>query len=91
MSELFKVIGNPHKRPRTTYHFKVIGIEENTVRFHDASRVSNKCVLPNESPKTLEQQYENYMDNLFIAVSYNGQYFFYTKLSNDKPWPKFLG
>ena len=31
------------------------------------------------------------IDNLFIAVSITGQYFFYAKLSNDANWPNFLG
>lgn len=91
MSELLGVIGNPYTRPKTMYHFKVVGITGNTVRFHDASRVTNVCELPNEYPQTLEQQYKNHKDNLFVAVSYTGQYFFYTKLSNDQQWPNFLG
>lgn len=90
MSELLDVIGNPYTRPKTTYHFKVVDIEGNTIKFHDASRVTNVRELPNNDITTLEQQYEDYMDNLFIAVSYTGQYFFYTKLSNEKNWPNFL-
>ncbi len=91
MSELLSVIGNPYTRPKTMYHFKVVGINDNTVSFHDASHVTNKRELPNEDPHTLEYQYKDHMDNLFIAVSYTGQYFFYTKLSNSKNWPNFLG
>lgn len=91
MSELLDVIGNPYTRPKTTYHFKVVGISENTVKFHDASHVVNICELPNDAVHSLEEQYITFMDNLFIAVSCTGQYFFYTKLSNEKNWPNFLG
>lgn len=91
MSELFEIMGNPYTRPKTTYHFKVVGIDGNTVKFHDASHVTNIRELDNHYPVSLEKQYENHMDNLFIAVTITGQYFFYTKLSNDQNWPNFLG
>lgn len=91
MSELLGILGDPCRRTKTMYHFKVVGLTGNTVRFHDASHVTNVCELPNEHPQTLEQQYKSHEDNLFVAVSYTGQYFFYTKLSNDKHWPNFLG
>ena len=91
MSELLGILGDPYRRTKTMYHFKVTGLEGNTARFHDASKVSNIVELPNESEHTLEEQYRGQIDNLFIAVSITGQYFFYAKLSNDDNWPKFLG
>ena len=91
MSELLGILGDPYRRTKTMYHFKVTGLEGNRVRFHDASKVINVVELPIESEHTLEEQYREQIDNLFIAVSITGQYFFYSKLSNDDNWPKFLG
>ena len=91
MSELLGILGDPYRRTKTMYHFKVVGIEENTIRFHDASKVVNVVKLPNTNEVSLEEQYREQMDNLFIAVSLMGQYFFYSKLSNDSNWPNFRG
>ena len=91
MSELLGILGDPYRRTKTMYHFKVTGLEGNTVRFHDASKVTNLIELKNESERTLEEQYRDLIDNLFISISITGQYFFYSKLSNDANWPNFLG
>lgn len=91
MSELIGILGDPYRRTKTMYHFKVTGLEGNLVRFHDASKVVNVVDLPNDSDVSLEEQYREQIDNLFIAVSITGQYFFYAKLSNDANWPKFTG
>lgn len=91
MSELLGILGDPYRRTKTMYHFKVTDIKDDTIRFHDASKVTNLIELPNESEHTLEEQYLPMIDNLFISVSVTGQYFFYTKLSNDQNWPNFLG
>ncbi len=90
MSELLGILGDPYRRTKTMYHFKVTGLVGNAARFHDASKVINVVELPNESEHTLEEQYRGQIDNLFIAVSITGQYFFYAKLSNEVNWPKFL-
>ena len=41
MSELLGILGDPYRRTKTMYHFKVTGLEGNAVRFHDASKVTN--------------------------------------------------
>lgn len=89
MSKLLSILSDPHRRTNSMYHFKVSRIKGNTVSFHDASRLTNTIDLPNDSPQTLEEQYKNRMDNLFIATSITGQYFFYSKLSNERSWPNF--
>ena len=65
MSELLGILGDPYRRTKTMYHFKVTGLEGNTARFHDASKVINVVELPNESEHTLEEQYRGQIDNLF--------------------------
>lgn len=91
MSEILGILGDPYRRTKTMYHFKVVGVDGNTIKFHDASKVINVVELPNSSDFTLQQQYAEQIDNLFIAVNITGQYFFYQKLSNDDNWPNFQG
>lgn len=90
MTSLFNaILGDPYRRTKTMYHFKVSSVTGNTIAFHDASKVTNRVELPNNTPYTLEHLYGQHIDNLFLAISVTGQYFFYTKLSNDANWPDF--
>ena len=89
MSELNGILSNPYRRTKSMYHFKVTAFEGNVVKYHDATKVTTSIELPNTSERTLEEQYGDNLDNIFIAVSSTGQYFFYTKLSNDANWPDF--
>lgn len=84
LMSLTNIIHNPLRHANSCYHFKVTAIEGNTIWFHDATKESIRVELPDDSGFTLEQQYRNLLDNLFISININGQYFFYQKLSNEK-------
>lgn len=89
MSEINDILNSPYQRTKAMYHFRVVGITGNTVQYHDASHVTHSVELPNATDYSLEHQYRDQRDNLFIAVSIAGQYFFYSKASNDGMWPGF--
>ncbi len=89
MSTVREILDNPHKRTTATYRFKVTGIEGNVVQYHDASMKTHKQELPNAHERTLEEQYRDQLDNLFIAVSISGEFYFTSKLSNTAIWPGF--
>lgn len=50
---------------------------------------TNVQELPNDDVRTLEEQYKDQIDNLFIALSINGEFYFTSKLSNNAIWPGF--
>jgi hypothetical protein len=87
MSLLDQIITDPYRRTKASYHFKVTALDGNTIGFHDASRVTNLITLPNDTEQTLEEQYRDGIDNLFLSVDITGQYFFYNKVSNTDNWP----
>lgn len=90
MSEINDILNSPYQRTKAMYHFKVVSITDNTIQYHDASRVTHTVELPNTTDYSLEYQYKDQRDNLFIAVSITGQYFFYSKASNEGQWPGFI-
>lgn len=77
---------DPYRRPPSMYNYKVKKLSGNHVTFVDATKKDYTVELQSDVRHTLEEQYGNDIDNLFIAVSYNNTYFFYRKLSNDKVW-----
>ena len=89
MATAQEILGNPYKRTVATYRFKVTNIEGNTVHYHDASMQTHVQELPNDNDLTLQQQYGDRIDNLFIALSINGEFYFTSKLSNNAIWPGF--
>lgn len=89
MSDIRTILDTPHKRTLATYRFKVTCIIGNTVHYRDASMVNNIQEFPQEGEYTLEEQYQEDLDNLFIAVNISGEYYFTRKLSNNRIWPNF--
>ena len=89
MATAQEILGNPYKRTTATYRFKVTHIEGNVVHYHDAAMETNVQELPNDDVRTLEEQYKDQIDNLFIALSINGEFYFTSKLSNNAIWPGF--
>lgn len=84
MSVLANIIGDPYRRTKTTYHFKIQDIKGNDIYFHDASKVVNKMTLTPDTEFTLEEQYDDMLNNLFVAFNITGEYFFYQKVSNTQ-------
>lgn len=89
MSDIRTILDSPHKRTLATYRFKVTTITGNTVHYHDASMVTNTQEFPQEGELTLEEQYQDDLDNLFIVVNLSGEYYFTRKVSNNRIWPNF--
>ncbi|BDH16630.1 MAG: hypothetical protein [Bacteriophage sp.] len=77
---------DPYKRTSSMYHYKITAIVGNTITFNDATKTPYTVTLDNPDSMTLEAMYREQIDNLFIAISFTNQYFFYQKLSNDRTW-----
>lgn len=86
MSNLEEIAKDPYRRPPSMYNYKVKKLEGNFVTFTDVVKKEYRLEFDNPHELSLEHQYGDDIDNLFIAVSYNSNYFFYRKLSNDRPW-----
>ena len=89
MSGIRDILTNPHQRTVATYRFKVTAITDNTVSYRDASMRVRSQTLPNLSDVSLEAQYQDHLDNLFLVIDITGQYHFAGKLSNAAQWPGF--
>lgn len=89
MTHVQSILNDPLKRTNSTYRFKVTAIQGNTIHYHDAAMQTNTQELPNDSEQSLEQQYQDKIDNLFIAIDHAGNYYFTSKLSNSARWPGF--